>query len=144
VNHLSDHWYELFVFISAMIGAIGTIVQAVNKRAKKKAALQTPIAQSMLQTPIGQSMAQVNARIASTVAGAPRPAPIVPPAVRPGPAAPVRRVVSAGLAAVPIIAQPVPSDEGLLVSGLFTQPRSLVAAFVASEILGPPVAFRHH
>lgn len=47
-------------------------------------------------------------------------------------------------AVVAPIAQVAPSAEGLLVSGLFTQPRSLVAAFVASELLGPPVAFRGH
>jgi hypothetical protein len=134
MDHLSDHWYELFVFIGAVLGAIGSIKKALDKSAKKKAALGGPI---------DQTITQLNARAASTIVVAPRAAPLVPPVTPPASAVPPRRAAPAGLGVVPI-AQPLPSAEGLLVSGLFTQPRSLVAAFVASEILGPPVAFRHH
>jgi hypothetical protein len=112
-------------------------------RAIKKAGDTNATQQAALRAQIEQSMAQLNTRAASTVVVAPKAAPILPPINPPTPAVPSPSAATAGLGVVPI-AQPLPSAEGLLVSGLFTKPRSLVAAFVASEILGPPVAFRRH
>jgi hypothetical protein len=128
----TNHIFWLIGTLAPLLGVMASIKQAADKKAQKKAALQTPVA---------QSIAQVSARAPSPFASG---ASIVPPVIARGPAAPARRTVTSGIGAVPIIAQPVPSAEGMLVSGLFTQPRSLVAAFVASEILGPPVAFRRH
>jgi hypothetical protein len=125
-----DQLGSLFPVIIGLIGIIAAIKKAADKNAKKNA----------VPAPIDQALAQVNARAASAVAVAPRQVPIMPPVIPPSAPARARPVTTAGFGA----AQPTPSAEGLLVSGLFTQPRSLVAAFVASEILGPPVAFRHH
>jgi hypothetical protein len=130
---MDDNLRQVFGLIGTLapvIGAVAVAMQATGARAKKKAAQR---AQADL------SMARVNASVASAVSVSP----IMPPVIAPARQMPTRPAAAAGLGAIPI-AQPLPSAEGLLVSGLFTQPRSLVAAFVASEILGPPVAFRHH
>jgi hypothetical protein len=95
----------------------------------------------------GQAMSQLGQRTAAPIYVTP---PVPTPSRAPAPTSIPIVVTPTGFTrAVPasaVVPMPVaaPSAEGLLVSGLFTQPRSLVAAFVASELLGPPVAFRGH
>jgi len=104
-----------------VLPAIAAIKKAADKRALRQKAMLAQFA---------PGAAQLRAEAAS---------PIMPPVMVRQPVHPAR---PEPVIAVPDVSETLPQAETRLIEGLFSEPRSLVAAFVASEILGPPVAFR--
>jgi hypothetical protein len=118
-----DHFGEFLTLAGLLLPAAVAIKKAAGKRAVSQRAMLSQFAPSTTQL-----RAQADT-------------PVMPPVIA---RKPVQAEQRKPATVVPSALEAAPQEETRLIEGLFSQPRSLVAAFVASEILGPPVAFRRH